>query len=343
MEEEMKKFIVVILILAILPALVFAGGQRSGSSAKADKVVIALSNSFFGNSWRKQMVDSFIEAAEKAKAEGKIDDYVVVNGDGTVNTQIAQMNSLILSGVNAICLNAASDTALNGVVEQATKQGILVCSFDGIVTAPSAYKLNYDFLGWGKTSTQYVVDRFKGNADVLVVRGLMGTSIETAFYQGITEVVAKNPGIKILAEVVGDWDTATTQSAVANVLPSLGKVDAVINSGGAYGAVQAFQAAGRKIPLITAANRAEFIKWWIDEHDKNGYETISVSSEPSIGAQVFWVAYHLLKGKTLSNYTLLPGALVTVENLNNFRNIEPGTVVAQRYDEAWVLKNIFSK
>jgi len=39
--------------------------------------VIGLSNSFYGNNWRKQMVDSFTEAAEDAKANGYIKDYQI--------------------------------------------------------------------------------------------------------------------------------------------------------------------------------------------------------------------------------------------------------------------------
>src|SRR4028118_1528383 len=39
-----------------------------------DAPVIALSNSFYGNTWRRQMVDAFTEQAEAAKAEGLIPD-----------------------------------------------------------------------------------------------------------------------------------------------------------------------------------------------------------------------------------------------------------------------------
>ncbi len=44
------------------------------------------------------------EAAEDAKARGLIKDYIVVYGDGTQNQQIAQLNSLILSDIDAICI-----------------------------------------------------------------------------------------------------------------------------------------------------------------------------------------------------------------------------------------------
>lgn len=72
-----------------------AAGVTSAAIAQ-DAPVIALSNSFYGNTWRRQMVDAFTEQAEAAKAEGLIADYVVLNGDGSVAQQNAQLAELIL-------------------------------------------------------------------------------------------------------------------------------------------------------------------------------------------------------------------------------------------------------
>ena len=46
------------------------GSSSSGSGYDLSEgdYVIGLSNSFYGNTWRRQMVDSFTEAAEEAKA-----------------------------------------------------------------------------------------------------------------------------------------------------------------------------------------------------------------------------------------------------------------------------------
>ena len=100
-----------------------ADGAAAGTTdLAAGDYVIGLSNSFYGNTWRRQMVDSFTQAAEEAKSEGYIADYEIQNGDNTVNTQIAQINSFILEGVDAICINAASSTALNDVIQQAMDQ-----------------------------------------------------------------------------------------------------------------------------------------------------------------------------------------------------------------------------
>ncbi|SLM17458.1 conserved exported hypothetical protein [uncultured spirochete] len=335
----MKKVLTAALIVLVLSTVcVFADakGVQKG-------YVIALSNSFYGNSWRKQMVDCFTKSAMQAKAAGRISDFIIVNGDGTQNTQISQLNSLILSDVDAICINAASPTALNGVIEKAIKKGIKVITFDSIVTQPDAYKMDFDFYGQGKTIAKYCVDRFKGKANVLFVRGIRGSDPEIQLYNGAMSVLKANPGMKVVAEADGEADAAISQSAVSNILPSLNNIDVAITTGGEYGVVQAFEAAGRKVPVIIGSNRSEFIKWWIDEKAKNGYETVSISSEPSIGSVVVWLAIHILEGDKVPNSIKLNSILVTNKTVDQYKDLLPGTVIAQDYDEQFVidmLKNL---
>ena len=154
----MRKLVVALLAaMTLVPASALAAGGK--------KPVIALSNSFYGNSWRKQMVDTMQEAAKDAKAQGLISDFVVANGDGTENAQIQQIGSLILQKVDAIVINAASLTGLNGVLAKAHKQGIKIVAFDSIVSSPFAQKIEYDFASWGTISAKYVVDRLPGEGE----------------------------------------------------------------------------------------------------------------------------------------------------------------------------------
>jgi ribose transport system substrate-binding protein len=129
-------FLFLFMPLAISTLTLSANGQKAYK--------IALSNSFYGNTWRKQMVDVMQKAADAAKGQGLISDFVVDNGDGTANTQLAQLNSLILSHPDAILINAASPTALNGAVTQAVQQGIKVIIFDSLTTGTDAYQISYD-------------------------------------------------------------------------------------------------------------------------------------------------------------------------------------------------------
>lgn len=354
MRKKKKVFWVtcLLLILALL-GITMLGGCDSNKSAtinaqnnaKGKKPVIALSNSYYGNIWRKQMVDSFEKAAKKAKAEGLISDYIILNGDGTVNQQMAQLNDLILKKVDAICINAASPTALNGLIAKAEKAGITVISFDSVVTEPNAYKFNFDFKKQGRDVAQYVVDRLKGHGNVIIVRGVAGSAPDADMYEGNMSVLKKYPGIHVVAVVQGQCTTSITESKISSILPSLPKVDAVLCQGGGddYGVVQAFKAAKRPMPIITGSGSAEFIRWWIEEYKKNGYETYSENSGPSIGGAVFWVALNILNGMKAPKEMIAPNVVITKDNLMDYADLPPNTIAAPDFSNEWIQKHIFNK
>ena len=69
------------------------------------------------------MVDAFKEAAEKAKAAGLISEYY--HREWRRNGESAEFanEQSDSQGVDAIAINAASPTALNGVIEKACQAG----------------------------------------------------------------------------------------------------------------------------------------------------------------------------------------------------------------------------
>jgi ribose transport system substrate-binding protein len=322
-----------------------ASNSTSNNSASKGKYVIALSNSYYGNTWRHQMVQAFETAAKKAKAEGLISDYVIENADGTQNQQLSQMNDLILKHVNAIVIDSASPTALNGAIAKAEAAGIKVISFDSVVTDPKAYKLTFDFQKLGKDTAQYVVDRINGKGNVLVIRGVAGSAPDHDMYQGAMDVLNKNPNIKVVGTVYGQATTSVTMSQVSGLLPSLPKVDAVICQGGGddYGVVQAFQAANKPMPIITGGGEAEFVHWWMDENKKSGYTTFSESSTPGIGGAAFWTALNILQGANAQNTMVMPNVVIKQADLSKYADMKPNTIASPDFTNDWVKKNILAQ
>ena len=345
----MKRSILLLLAaLLVIPALTVsaAGSKESAAAPQKKSYVIALSNSFYGNTWRKQMVDMMQKAADDAQSQGLVSKFIVNNGDGTVNTQLAQLNSLILSRPDAILINAASATGLNGAIAKAVQQGITVVVFDSLTSSTDAYQITYDMSSWGKIAADYVVKRLDGKGNVLMTRGVVGSAPEKEIYDAVNQVFSQNPGIKVLGEVDTEADNAKAQAAVANLLPSMPNIDAALTEG-SYGVVQAFLAAGRKVPLVIGNNRAEFIRWWAEEKAKNGYDTISLGSEPSIGQIAFWLAIDILQGKKVPEMKaqpyLLPLVAVTNETIDKYKDIQPGTVIAQDYTHEWVDSHVLKQ
>ncbi len=260
------------LALAAFGATVVASAAIADTSDKK----IAFSNNYAGNSWRQAMLKSYDLVTKKAVADGVVAAAdVFTTADKEVPTQAAQIQNLILQGYDAIVINASSPDALNGAIQQACDAGITVVSFDGIVTAPCAWRVVVDFKDMGKQEVEQMAKFQPDGGNLLEIRGLAGTSIDEAIHEGILEGVAAHPEFKIVGSVTGDWDQTTAQKAVATVLPSLPDVVGIVDQGGdGYGAAQAFAAAGKPRPTIIMGNRQDELQWWKEQKEKDGYDNL---------------------------------------------------------------------
>jgi len=316
------------------------------SSAFADTSgkKIALSNNYAGNSWRQAMLKSWAKVGDKAVADKIVAAAdAFTTADKEAPTQAAQIQNLILQGYDAIVIDAASPDALNGAIKQACDAHVVVVAFDGLVTEPCAYKVTIDLANvYGAEEVRQIAKRLPNGGDLLYIRGLAGTSIDDDITRGVRSEMAKHPNLKIVGEVNGNWDQTTAQKAVATVLPSLPPIVGVIDQGGdAYGAAQAFKAAGRKLPLIMLGNRQDELAWWKDQIKAGGYDSWSASEAPGMVTFAFWVAQQILDGKKVPKE--VPMGILTIEqnDLDKYLATTPvGGVANVEYTQDEVIKAI---
>jgi ribose transport system substrate-binding protein len=235
---------------------------------------------------------------------------------------------MILQGYDAIVVNAASPTALNGAVKAACDAGITVVSFDGIVTEPCAWRIAVDFKQMGRDQIKYLSSRYPEGGNLLEIRGLAGVFVDDEIHAGIEEEV-KSSKFKIVGSVNGDWAQDVAQKAVAGVLPSLPELTAVVTQGGdGYGAAQAIAATDCKMPTIIMGNRQDELKWWSEQKAKSGYETMSASIAPGIGTLAFWVAQQILDGKEVPKDLSVPFLKISQDTLEESLKTTPEGSVA---------------
>lgn len=334
----MKRLIVVLLLISVVFSLGFAQGQKEADAGKKGWR-IALSNDYAGNSWRQTMIKDFEKVGKIAMDKGLIAEAkVFTTNESSAAEQAAQIQNLILEGYDAIVLTAASPTALNGAVRQALDAGVVVVSFDNTITEPQAWRLNTDFLYDGAAQVEFIADRFS-KANLLEIRGLSGTYVNDAIHEGITGALKNYPGLKVVGEVYGDWTQSVSQREVAGILPSLGKIDAVVTQGGdGYGAAKAFEAAGRKLPLIIMGNRYDELVLWKELDQKlGGYDTMSISIPPGSVTIAFWTALEVLNGNDVPKEMTLRPLTITNDSLDyHIGNTEKGGVATLVYPQAWV-------
>ncbi|WP_212523363.1 ABC transporter substrate-binding protein [Actibacterium sp. MT2.3-13A] len=326
LKKSLMGAVAMTLALAAAPALADTSGKR-----------IALSNNYAGNSWRQAMLKSWEKVTGQAVSEGVVAEApAFTTAENQVTEQAAQIQNLILQGYDAIVINAASPDALNGAVKQACDAGIVVVSFDGIVTEPCAWRIAVDFKQMGAVQVDYLAGRMAEGGNLLEIRGLAGVFVDDEISAGIHSGVEKHPQFKIVGSVHGDWAQDVAQKAVAGILPSLPEVQAVVTQGGdGYGAAQAFKAAGRPTPLIIMGNRHDELTWWKEQKDANGYETMSVSIAPGVSTLAFWVAQMILDGKEVPKDLTVPFLQINQDNLEeSLANTEPGGVANVEYSLA---------
>ncbi len=337
---KLNKFSRIAAPLLLVGALALSGCSATGGSADAGSKTpgaIVLSNSFIGNAWRQTMVDDANKSADEAKTSGDVVDFSVVNSNNDVAEQISQMNALILKKPKVILILAASPTALNGVIQTACDAGIKVVAFDATVTAPCAYNLAPDWVAFGEEMMTSIAAKMNGTGNIILVHGVDGTDVDLGMSKGWKNVIAKNPGIKIAGEVSGNWDDATTQTAVGGLLATAPKIDAVMSYVSAYGAVQAFIAAKRPIPILYGSNQGTFLKWWADQKKANGFDTESAMEGPAISQAAFWIGVNLANGKDYDKKLLYPNFKVDASNLDSLAATTPADAFA---DHSWTKESV---
>jgi ribose transport system substrate-binding protein len=303
-------------ILGCLGVILFGTAGAHAQEKPTTTMKIAFSNSFASNSWRQQMLQDWDKVTKQAVANKVVaaaPSFTTVQNQATEQSQ--QIQNMILQGYNAIVVDAASPTAVNGAIKQACSAGIVVVSFDGTVTEPCAYRISIDFKQMGKMQIDYFHARnLKGN--VLEVRGLAGFVVDNQIHAGVEEGLKQYPDFKVVGSVNGDYTQTVAQKAVAGLLPTLSDVVAVTTQGGdGAGTARAFIDAGRKLPVVFMGNRYDELELWKNEHDKNGYETQSASIVPGVATFAFWYAQQVLAGAKLPKEINLPIAVITQKDL----------------------------
>lgn len=208
--------------------------------------------------------------------------------------------------------------------------------------AELCYQINFDTIDQMSTLTEYVCEAIGGKGKIIELRGTAGAEFDNIAHEGVLKALENYPDIEIVAEVYTDWTGSKAQSELASVLPTLDDVAGVVTQGGdSYAAVQAFEAAGMELPVIGGDNRGYFLKWWANEAP-DGYDTISVSSNPWDGATGVYVACDILSGEyEVPNEMVHPFAVVTKDEAENYEDMGDEEIGTPTYDREWVRENLY--
>jgi ribose transport system substrate-binding protein len=239
----------------------------------------------------------------EALASGVVEEVVVVNRNGGPTEQIADLESLISQGVDAIILNPTDREALNSVIESAIEQGIVVVAVDQAVTAEGAYVVTNDQTAYGRLGAEWLFEQLGGEGNVAYMRGIDGVPADTDRDAGFQEALANYPGITVAAEVFTGWDPSVGAQQALDIITTQ-DIDGIWTSGIDYTVVEQFSAADKPFVPIVGADNNGFIQQLIELSD-DGLSGAAVTNPPAIGGVGAAIAIQALQGENPDLVTLL--------------------------------------
>lgn len=284
-----------------------SGGGNSGGGQNKGPFTIGVSNGFVGSEWRTQMISDLQTANAEYMKQGLTKDLVIQSADVDVQGQIQQVRNLINRGVNAIIIDPNSQTGLNGVIKEAKKAGITVISVDQEISAPEAINVVIDQTEWAKMSMKWLAEQLHGKGNIVIINGIAGHPANEARYNGVKEVLSQYPGIKVLNVVNANWDQATGQQKMADVLASQPNIDGVWSQDGmAEGALRAVIAANpSKWPIMVGEARAGYLQLWEQVKKTHpNFTSYGVVNPPGAAVSGLRIALQILQGKQLKSGSL---------------------------------------
>jgi len=234
--------ILTILVALLMLSLAFAA---SASALKIGATYYSLQNEFtmrMDNAGKKYCEENGIE-------------FLSYDGNYDAATQLSQVETMIADGCDAIILNPHDAIASAAAVELAHNAGIPVVGVNTMVESDllTSYVGSQD-VSAGEDIMNYMIKYLgKEEFNIVIIEGPMGQSAQLQRIEGITNVMAKYPGVKELARNTANWSRSEAMGLMETWISTFGdEIDAVIaeNDEMALGAREAIVAAGKDIPCI---------------------------------------------------------------------------------------------
>lgn len=283
-----------------------------------------------GIDWVNSVKLGFNKAKKQGLVTGSLMIKAAVNAATTTPAaQIAGIQSMIRAGADGIFVLPLSAVALEPVITAAGKKGIPVVPFDN-PSSPSRYGIGYvipDAMGAAQPASA-ALDQIGGKGNVLIVGIAAGQPYDTLATNGYKQLLNQCPDAHLVGDLYGEGSPVVSKTQVLNFLASNPeKIDAVFAMINAAPIIQAFQQAGRPVPVIASvALTAGDLAWWSQNSSYCCLFSTSYNSKEH-GYAAWRIMQRILSGKGLKvNNIMIPQPSI---DKNNYKRYEiPGATVS---------------
>lgn len=319
----MKKYLAMLLAVAMILALAACTSQPSGNSpapqtsapvstdtpaptqgGNTQEIRLASHNAVIeGNPYRVRYEADIQEAAAAAKDYGLNVSYASFVSNWDAATESQQIENSINEGYDIILVNAVSSTGLDPIIEKAQDAGIIYINADCEYTSPDVNVLNVstDQYYLGYETAKYAAEVLGEGAKVIMIAALDGNSANTDRQNGFADAIEEY-GLEVVGgQYNHDWDAVKAQQIMTEILNSGLEFDGILISQCAEAALAAYDAAGAQYPKFIGFNdTGEFMSRMYElNKDEKKMDFMVMSNPPGVGATALNFGLNMILGKEL--------------------------------------------
>lgn len=217
------------------------------------QITLAVLDGFGINTWSQASYAAVRSEAAKCPNVKQI----AIAGGGDLNKMIADVNTAVTQGANAMTIIPDFGKAELAAIQAATAAGVKVVPWGADPSGVDG-KDFVQYVDWrdpvaGTMWANWMVKALHGKGNVVFTGGPAGNPVGLGQLKNIVKVFAKYPKMHLLTGKtsfgVTNWDPATAQKLGAAFVAKYPKIDGILTNFGtdALAIIRAFQAAGRKL------------------------------------------------------------------------------------------------
>jgi ribose transport system substrate-binding protein len=240
MRKRLVLFLLVILMA--VPLVVFASGGGEKPMAKGGMLRIGLTLPGLQFPFFVTMKNDFDQAAAKLGVE-----VIYIDAQNDSSKQVAAVESFISQKVDGMLISPMTQDSIVPVIEEAVKAGIPVVTVDRKANTDKVLvHVGADNVEGGRAAARYVAKMLNGRGNIIELEGTPGSSPAIDRKKGFDEVIAQNPGLKILVSQTAQFDRAKGHDVMENLMQAYPSYNAVFgaNDEMIIGAIEAMSSAG---------------------------------------------------------------------------------------------------
>jgi len=318
----LKKLLAVALVVAMVGVAAFA----------ADTIKIGVSIPTADHGWTGGINYWAQVAIEDWEAQDADIEFFLVTAASPAE-QVAQVEDLMVKGIDALVILAHDSAPLTPIVKEASEAGIFIVSVDRGLTEPvEDIYIAGDNPGLGRVSAEWIAEEMNYEGNLVILEGIPCV-INSERVDAFMEVISQYPNITVLDSQPAYWQAEKGLEVMENYLQKFPEIDAVWcqDDDIMQGVLQAYEESGRDdIHTILGGAGAKWAIQMVMENDP--LVRADVTYPPNMIATGVSAAVMSLRNIQLNGFyqfafpsqVILAAELVTPENAADY--YEPDSI-----------------